>query len=135
VYRYGEGIAVAVCEGCLAGDGLGARVWLAAQVWLLKAEGSKVHLLHRADCVNHRSSCSYCALCFAVSLQRLLRLSLPPPNQALARTLLAAPQLVLGQTILEVGSGVGLIGLLATQLHAPHVGCLRKLIASREKGN
>ena len=74
-------------------------------------------------------------MCCAVSLQRLLRLSLPPPTQALARTLLAAPQLVSGQTILEVGSGVGLIGLLATQLHASHVGCLRKLIASREKGN
>lgn len=31
VFHYGEGMAVAVCEGFL-GDGLGARVWLAAQV-------------------------------------------------------------------------------------------------------
>jgi len=42
-------------------------------------------------------------------------------SQALARTLVAAPRLVAGRSVLEVGAGVGLAGLLAARLGAAQV--------------
>ena len=42
--------------------------------------------------------------------------------QALARTLVAAPQLLQGQSVLELGAGCGLVGLLAARLGASQVG-------------
>ena len=50
-------------------------------------------------------------------------------GQAMARTLAAAPQLVTGRCVLEVGAGVGLVGLLAGRLGAAQVALLSCLLA------
>ncbi len=42
-------------------------------------------------------------------------------SKALARTLVAAPRLVVDRSVLEVGAGVGLAGLLAARLGAAQV--------------
>ena len=43
------------------------------------------------------------------------------PAQALARTLVAAPHLLQGRSVLELGAGCGLAGLLAARLGASRV--------------